>query len=262
MRLEDVLEAFEHKISGGDEYLWHSFPNARYIDFECDFGYGSVLYSTKDQTVYEASVHSKKDDCIPYRWFNIDFHEAYEEECAERGIDPAIAWDDVEWAYVEDEYEFIKIAESVFTDTFYSRETISLDAPKEDLFKWMLAAHVLDITLNAFVELALREALDRFEAEEERMQNPDVDWTDEQWEEFREWLVKRLKTNTTTVTFTKINKGERVMRCTLDPEQLPKAMPKKATKNASSETLAVYDLDKEAWRSFNLKSVTRVECES
>jgi predicted HicB family RNase H-like nuclease len=36
-----------------------------------------------------------------------------------------------------------------------NKETVEIRVDQEELFKWMLAAHALDITLNEFAERAL-----------------------------------------------------------------------------------------------------------
>jgi hypothetical protein len=52
---------------------------------------------------------------------------------------------------------------------------------------------------------------------------PTTDWSDNEWNTFREWVTGILKsTPEVTVTFTKKDGTERVMKCTLDPAVLPK----------------------------------------
>lgn len=89
----------------------------------------------------------------------------------------------------------------------------------------------------------------------------ELDWTDRKWNTFTKWLVGILKTNEVTVVFTKKDGTERVMRCTLNPEVLPKqevTEDKKPRKKADSN-LAVYDLEMKGWRSFVIKSVKKVD---
>jgi hypothetical protein len=75
-------------------------------------------------------------------------------------------------------------------------------------------------------------------------------------------LLAELNTNIVTVKFTKKDGTERVMRCTLQKEFLPavdtldEAVSKR---NKSVETVAVWDLEKEAWRSFRLDSVLEMK---
>lgn len=72
-------------------------------------------------------------------------------------------------------------------------------------------------------------------------------------------LIEALKQGTVTVTFTKINTDEiRVMPCTLNPVVLGAHGQKLVVETVSPETdhLAAWALDKEAWRSFRLSTVT------
>lgn len=59
------------------------------------------------------------------------------------------------------------------------------------------------------------------------------------------------------VTFTKKDGTERVMKCTLKEEFIPvEHRPKEnSDKKPNTETMAVWDMDKNAWRSFRLESV-------
>jgi hypothetical protein len=79
-------------------------------------------------------------------------------------------------------------------------------------------------------------------------------------EEGRSWLVSHLKFGPVDVTFTKKDGTERTMKCTLKEElMLPYEKKTDRVKEQSNETLAVYDLEKESWRSFRLDSIKRVE---
>jgi len=72
----------------------------------------------------------------------------------------------------------------------------------------------------------------------------------------RESLVKRLQSGIVTVVFTKVNGERREMRCTLKGEVLPEL--KGSTAKRSKEVLPVWDVDKDAWRSFRWDSVQEV----
>lgn len=88
--------------------------------------------------------------------------------------------------------------------------------------------------------------------------------TETDWEAFSPWLKDMLKVGPVTVTFTKKDGTVRVMNCTLDPALLPpvvvteEAEPKKK-KAVNENTMAVYDLEAKAWRSFTIRTVSRVE---
>lgn len=78
----------------------------------------------------------------------------------------------------------------------------------------------------------------------------------------RDNLIETLRHNIVTVSFTKINGEDRVMRCTLISDHIPNA-PKAnghlIAETTNKETISVWDLTSNAWRSFrvdNVKSVT------
>lgn len=79
----------------------------------------------------------------------------------------------------------------------------------------------------------------------------------------RKEIVETLRTHVVSVTFNKADGTRRVMRCTLRPDLLPPKPPvteQVAPKRATSEDLVVaYDLDKNAFRSFNIDRVESIE---
>lgn len=84
--------------------------------------------------------------------------------------------------------------------------------------------------------------------------------TDEQWKEFRTWIISHLKMGPVTVTFTKKDGTERVMECTLQAELLPKQeIVESTTRKENTDTVRVFDLEKQEWRSFTVKSIKQVK---
>lgn len=92
---------------------------------------------------------------------------------------------------------------------------------------------------------------------------PNAHWTDKDWSKFSKWLKGILKVGDAKVTFTKKDGTERIMRCTLDPKNLPPAPVTegevKKERKVNTDTMAVYDMEAKGWRSFTLKSIKRVE---
>ena len=72
----------------------------------------------------------------------------------------------------------------------------------------------------------------------------------------REWLISLLEQSPVEVVFTKKDGTERTMKCTLMEKFLPETVGSDRPRN--DETLAVYDLEKEGWRSFRWESVKQV----
>jgi hypothetical protein len=86
-------------------------------------------------------------------------------------------------------------------------------------------------------------------------------WTDKDWTKFTKWLKGMLKVDVATVTFTKKDGTDRVMKCTLNPDQLP-AVPVtegKKERKVNEDVIAVYDVESKGWRSFTIKSVKTVQ---
>jgi hypothetical protein len=68
-----------------------------------------------------------------------------------------------------------------------------------------------------------------------------------------------LKNGVATVTFNKVDGSERVMRCTLNDAYLPEQHRGKGDMLTEvTNTLRVFDLDVNGWRSFRVESVTGV----
>ena len=90
--------------------------------------------------------------------------------------------------------------------------------------------------------------------------NITTEWTDSDWDKFSVWLKDMLVASEGVVTFTKADGTERVMKCTLNPEQLPKVEIKEDAKprKESTTSMRVYDLEKNEWRSFTIKKVKQV----
>lgn len=76
----------------------------------------------------------------------------------------------------------------------------------------------------------------------------------------RKSVISRLQKGVVGVTFTKKDGTERTMMCTLDVGVIPNEFaPKGEDKRVKSdEALAVFDVEKEGWRSFRWDSVKAV----
>jgi len=72
----------------------------------------------------------------------------------------------------------------------------------------------------------------------------------------REWLTEILQEQSVEIIFTKKDGTERTMKCTLMEKYLPKTVSSDRPRN--EEVLAVYDLEKEGWRSFRWDSIKEV----
>jgi|TARA_B100001094_G_C17921396_1_gene666104 hypothetical protein len=93
---------------------------------------------------------------------------------------------------------------------------------------------------------------------------PDQNWTDEEWNNFRSQVKDVLVQDIVEVTFTKINGDERVMTCTLQPDNLPKQVVKEGEEKKErviknpENSLAVFDTKADGWRSFLIRNIKSV----
>lgn len=74
----------------------------------------------------------------------------------------------------------------------------------------------------------------------------------------REQFTKYLREGVVSVGFTKKNGEDRVMRCTLKDIPADK-QPKGEAPERKGTSLAVFDVDRQDWRSFNLENVFALE---
>jgi len=80
----------------------------------------------------------------------------------------------------------------------------------------------------------------------------------------RQWLRDMLHMGPVTVTFTKKDGDTRVMNCTLEESAIPEEFRPKplaegqAPRKRSEDSLSVWDLNANGWRSFIYKNVTGV----
>jgi|TARA_B110000467_G_C18332948_1_gene494855 hypothetical protein len=79
------------------------------------------------------------------------------------------------------------------------------------------------------------------------------------WTKFQLEIISQLKEHECEVTFTKVNGEERVMKCTLQESFLPQTDKATATNKENSNVVSVWDIEKNAWRSFRMDSLTSFE---
>lgn len=86
--------------------------------------------------------------------------------------------------------------------------------------------------------------------------------TNEERKQFKNWLKGVMQTEIVNLTFRKTDGTLRNMKCTLLPKYLPEAVvpvEDKPKRKTSEEALAVFDLEKNEWRSFRYDSVTEIK---
>lgn len=78
-------------------------------------------------------------------------------------------------------------------------------------------------------------------------------------QEGKDWLISLLKNEVVKVNFQKLDGTDRLMTCTLKQDLIPEEhTPKGKRTNHSSDSLAVFDVESNGWRSFRFDSVKEV----
>ena len=163
--MKEWMELVGYRITEGSDYMWQCYgSNAYALDSwngEQDGHSFTVIFDTKDQTVYEVQAHDYVNDRA-YRMINEDFQKKNKKEARRRDVDKNNAWDDVNYVDIEVDDDFIQKCLAIQAGEDYdTRVSVPMDFSDEELLTYMKLAHDLDITLNQLVERALREALDR-----------------------------------------------------------------------------------------------------
>jgi hypothetical protein len=101
--------------------------------------------------------------------------------------------------------------------------------------------------------------------------NSSIDWTKIMTEtdktamlsspEFREWIVSLLSDSNVTITFTKKDGTERIMKCTRNSAFIPTELLPKEGSTEPTSAVPVFDLDAQGWRSFIPSNIIRLEYE-
>jgi hypothetical protein len=168
--IKDFMEIVDYKINDGSEYCWNCFgENARFLgywDSDGNKSTVSIVYDTKDQTVYTMEAWDNEGDKV-YRWIHPDFLQSLKDECEERGIEFKNAFDDVDFIDLETSSDIMEKARAIHLGESYdTRVEVPVNFTDEELFSYMKLAHEQDITLNQLIEKALRLAIEEHKAAE------------------------------------------------------------------------------------------------
>ena len=163
--MKEWMELVGYRITEGSDYMWQCYgSNAYALDSwngEQDGHSFTVIFDTRDQTVYEVQAHDYVHDRA-YRMINEDFQKKNRKEAKKRDIDKDNAWDDVDYVDIEVDDDFIQKCLAIRAGEDYdTRVSVPMEFSDEELLTYMKLAHERDITFNQLVEQALREAIER-----------------------------------------------------------------------------------------------------
>ena len=163
--MKEWMELVGYRITEGSDYMWQCYgSNAYALDSwngEQDGHSFTVIFDTRDQTVYEVQAHDYVHNRA-YRMINEDFQKKNRKEAKKRDIDKDNAWDDVNYVDLDVDDDFIQKCLAIRAGEDYdTRVSVPMEFSDEELLTYMKLAHERDITFNQLVEQALREAIER-----------------------------------------------------------------------------------------------------
>lgn len=168
--MKEWMELINYRITEGSTFGWQCYGgNAYSLDSwngDHDGHSFTIIFDTKDQTVYEVQAHDFLHQRA-YRMVNPDFQKKMRKEAKRRDVDKDTAWelDDgtpLEYIDLEVDDDFIQKCLSIRTGEDYdTRVSMPVDFSDAELLQYMKMAHERDMTFNAFVEEALRHAIEQ-----------------------------------------------------------------------------------------------------
>ena len=178
--LKEWMELADYRITEGSDFGWKCYGNDAYMldswNGEQDGFSFTVIFDTKTQTVYEVQAHDYVHNRA-YRMINPDFQKKVKKEARKRDSDKDNAWDDVDYVDLEVDDDFIQKCLAIREGEDYdTRVSVPVDFTDEELLKYMKMAHERDMTFNAFVEEALREAIKSHELDPEGAKQRAQEW--------------------------------------------------------------------------------------
>ncbi|MCX7596581.1 MAG: hypothetical protein N2235_23095 [Fischerella sp.] len=171
MDLRQVFEAVDYRIGAGAPYQWLCYGDSAALLDLCDIEgvvVGSVIYDTRTQEIYEITAEYTFDNPVCYRWTaSEELIRKRREEAVRREVDDTLAWDDTKYTEVEVEEDMLeKLTAIVNHEDFDRRVSIPLDLTLEQELALYRAAHANDMSLNSFVEMVLKETVEKYKDKE------------------------------------------------------------------------------------------------
>lgn len=137
MKLLDVIMAAGGRISGGDPYMWKCFgENAQFLEFRDTDGQGycHCIFDTKTYEVYQIHVevplvtNEAETPTQVFLWTDDSVKKAYCDESIARGIEPYVAWDDINYTVVDTEELILEYVKDI-GETYYDNLPLVLEMP-------------------------------------------------------------------------------------------------------------------------------------
>ena len=178
--MKEWMELVDYRITEGSDYGWQCYgPNAYTLDswngVHGKGGYSfSIVFSTKTQKVYEVTVCDYTNDRA-YRMIAENKRKKHKEEAVLRDVDLNEAWDDVDYTDLDVVDDFIQKALAIKEHKEYDTGIlVPVDLPDELLLHAAMEAHKQNITLNAYINLALADLVEKVKSGEITKEDADV----------------------------------------------------------------------------------------
>ena len=170
--IKEWMELVDYRITEGDAFGWQCYgPNAYQLSswngLHDKGGWSfNIVFSTKTQKVYEVTVCDYTRSRA-YRMIAENKRERHRKEAEYRVVDVNEAWDDVNYVDLEVDDDFIQKCLAIKAGEDYE-DTVSvpLDLPDDLLMFAFKCAHAENMTFNDWMNMMLREFIDRVEAGE------------------------------------------------------------------------------------------------
>jgi hypothetical protein len=170
IEMKQFFEAVGYRITEGSDYGWQCYGSnshqlSAWNGIQGDGGWSAnIVFSTKSQKVYEVEVCDYTNNRA-YRMINPKYKAKHDAEAGERSVLGNQAWDDVDYTDLETEEDFLEKLQAIVAGEEYdTRVSVPIDFSDDELLKYMTMAHERDMTFNAFIEEALRHAINEARA--------------------------------------------------------------------------------------------------
>jgi hypothetical protein len=184
--MKEWMDLVNYRITEGSDYGWQCYGSNVYCldswNGEQDGHSFTIIFDTKDQTVYEVQAHDYVHQRA-YRMINPDFAKKHRKESKRRDVDLDEAWDNVNYTDLEVDDDFFQKSLAIAAGEDYdTRVSVPVDFSDEELLQYMKMAHERDMTFNAFVTEALTEAIKNYDLDPEGSKERAQAWMEMQRE--------------------------------------------------------------------------------
>ena len=172
LNMREWMELVDYKITEGSDYGWSCYgPNSYSLDswngIHGEGGYNfSIVFSTKSQKVYEVGICDYTNNRA-YRMINPNNVEKHRKEAIARDVNFNEAWEDVDYVDLEVDDDFIQKCLAIKAGEDYDTGVlVPIDLPDDLLLQAALEAHKRNITLNAYINMALVDLVEKVKSGE------------------------------------------------------------------------------------------------